>query len=60
MNKGITGLAWGLSLLCTTASAADNINTPAVDGGYADARFTRNVGKGDFSGDFFQGICRYE
>ena len=28
MNKGITGLAWGLSLLCTTASAADNINTP--------------------------------
>lgn len=31
-----------------------------VDGGYADARFTRNVGKGDFSGDFFQGNCRYE
>ncbi|HBR6622182.1 conjugal transfer pilus assembly protein TrbC [Klebsiella pneumoniae] len=28
MNKRITGLAWGLSLLCTTASAADNINTP--------------------------------
>lgn len=28
MNKGITGLAWVLSLLCTTASAADNINTP--------------------------------
>ncbi|HGU6515828.1 TPA: type-F conjugative transfer system pilin assembly protein TrbC [Klebsiella pneumoniae] len=28
MNKGITGQAWGLSLLCTTASAADNINTP--------------------------------
>lgn len=25
-----------------------------VDGGYADARFTRNVGKGDFSGDFFK------
>ncbi|MFR5257102.1 MAG: type-F conjugative transfer system pilin assembly protein TrbC, partial [Klebsiella pneumoniae] len=28
MNKRIRGLAWGLSLLCTTASAADNINTP--------------------------------
>lgn len=27
-----------------------------VDGGYADARFTRNVGKGDFSGDFFKVI----
>ena len=25
MNKRIRGLAWGLSLLCTTASAADNI-----------------------------------
>ncbi len=24
--------------------------------GYADARFTRNVGKGDFSGDFFKVI----
>ncbi|MDD9665877.1 type-F conjugative transfer system pilin assembly protein TrbC [Klebsiella pasteurii] len=28
MIKGITGMAWGLSLLCVTASAADNINTP--------------------------------
>ena len=28
MTKRITGRAWGLSLLCTTASAADNINTP--------------------------------
>lgn len=27
MNKGITGLSWGLSLLFATASAADNINT---------------------------------
>lgn len=29
MNKGVTGLAWGLSLLCATVSAADNINTSA-------------------------------
>ena len=28
MNKRSRGRAWGLSLLCTTASAADNINTP--------------------------------
>lgn len=26
MSKGVTGLAWGLSLLCATASAADNSN----------------------------------
>lgn len=29
MHKAITGLAWGLSLLCATVSAADNINTSA-------------------------------
>jgi conjugal transfer pilus assembly protein TrbC len=29
MSKGVTGLAWGLSLLCATVSAADNINTSA-------------------------------
>lgn len=29
MHKAITGLAWGLSLLCATVSAAENINTSA-------------------------------
>lgn len=29
MHKAINGLAWGLSLLCATVSAADNINTSA-------------------------------
>ncbi|HBT5239955.1 conjugal transfer pilus assembly protein TrbC (plasmid) [Klebsiella electrica] len=28
MNKGLTGLAWGLSMFCGAVSAADNINTP--------------------------------